>query len=113
MTQDARVQAPVWTFADRIRKARNQTGLEQREFAARIGVKASTYATYETGRNEPRYRDVFDLAKRVEEVAKVPASWLVGQPSDYKAMVQYPVKYLSDRPRNRRGNTGPTSRRAA
>lgn len=64
-----------------------QTGLDQREFATKIGVKPSTYATYETGRNEPRYRDVFSLAKRVEALTHIPASWLIGHPSDYFAVV--------------------------
>jgi transcriptional regulator with XRE-family HTH domain len=100
----------VWTFADRIRKARSETGLDQKEFAQKIGVKASTYATYETGRNEPRFRDVFDLAKRVEDVSGVPAAWLIGQPSDYKAMGLRPVRKLPSRPRNRTDMRGPSSR---
>lgn len=113
ITQNTRTRIPVWTFADRIRKARNEAGLDQKEFAQRIGVKASTYATYETGRNEPRFRDVFDLAKRVEDVSGVPAAWLIGQPSDYKAMGVRSIARLSDRPQRRNDTRGPGSRAAA
>lgn len=102
-TTQTALRVPSWTFADRIRKARTETGLDQREFAAKIGVKASTYATYETGRNEPRYKDVFDLAKRVEHISSVPATWLIGHPSDYKGVVlQFrPTHAMSTRPKNR------------
>ena len=114
-TQETETRIPTWTFADRIRKARKETGLDQREFAAKIGVKESTYATYETGRNEPRYKDVFDLAKRVESVAKVPAVWLIGRPSDYNAMVSdiRIQRATRTRPRNRTGSTRPRGRTAA
>lgn len=79
---NTQTRVPSWTFADRIRKARTEAGLDQREFAEQIGVKASTYATYETGRNQPRYKDIFDLARRVENVSGVDAVWLIGKPSD-------------------------------
>ena len=37
----------------RIRELRKKIGLTQQDFADRIGVKQSTIATYEMGRNEP------------------------------------------------------------
>lgn len=101
-----------------MRKVRTETGLSQGEFSARIGVKSSTYATYETGRNEPRFKDVFDLAKRVESVTGISASWLIGQPSDYKAPVsdssmereKRPHRPHLTAPRNRHDNTRPKGR---
>ena len=109
-TQDAQVRIPQWTFADRMRKVRAETGLSQGDFSARIGVKSSTYATYETGRNEPRFKDVFGLAKRVEKLTGVSASWLIGQPSDYSFPVS-PVRIKrKSRPANRAGSTGPKGR---
>ncbi len=38
---------------NRIKAIRQECGLTQQEFANRIGVKQSTIATYESGRNEP------------------------------------------------------------
>lgn len=40
-------------MGDRIKKLRKALDLTQREFAARIGVKQNTIATYEICRNEP------------------------------------------------------------
>ena len=77
-------------------------------------MKASTYATYETGRNEPRFKDVFDLAKRVEAVSFVRAAWLIGQPLDYLATVldiRHGRKMIS-RPSNRKDTRGPQGRAA-
>ena len=41
------------TFAERIRKLRKSLDITQQEFAARIGVKRNTVATYEMGRSVP------------------------------------------------------------
>ena len=112
MTQETKTRIPQWSFADRIRKARSESGLDQRAFATRIQVKPSTYATYETGRNEPRFKDVFNLARRVEEETGVSAAWLIGQPSDYMSTVVVPIRAIRDRPMGRRDSTGP-SRKAA
>ncbi|SLF13429.1 Helix-turn-helix domain [Mycobacteroides abscessus subsp. massiliense] len=67
---------PVFEFADRLRKARSITGLGQREFADVIGVKAPSIASWEAGNAKPR--DIVALAKRVEMLTRVPASWLLG-----------------------------------
>src|SRR5690606_27177162 len=40
---------PVFTLGDRLRKARQVTGLEQEDFAAEIGVSRGTVRNYETG----------------------------------------------------------------
>ena len=41
------------TVADRIREVRKCEGLTQQRFAEKLGLKQSTVATYETGRNVP------------------------------------------------------------
>lgn len=43
-------QVPTWTRGDRFRKARELTGLTQREFADRIGVGRTTVVNAETGK---------------------------------------------------------------
>lgn len=68
---------PVWTFADKIRKARDITGDNQKEFAARINLNASSLAAYETGRAEPRFRDAQALANRLQLATGIPAWWFL------------------------------------
>lgn len=67
---------PVWTFGDRLRKARRRTGQTGAEFAEALGITASALGQYETDRTLPR--DVVDLARRVEELTGIPAAWLLG-----------------------------------
>lgn len=71
---------PSWTLADRLRKARSLVGKDQRGFAADLGVKPSAYAQWEAGRAKPR--DLIAMARRVELITRVPASWLLGLDSD-------------------------------
>jgi transcriptional regulator with XRE-family HTH domain len=40
---------PEWTISDRLRKARELTGLDQRDFARDIGVSRGTVRNYERG----------------------------------------------------------------
>ena len=63
---------PEWTMADRLRKARESAGLEQRELAADIGVSRNTVHNYERGRVVPRRPVVLAWAIRTG----VPVSWL-------------------------------------
>lgn len=67
---------PEWTFADRLRKARQSTGLQQKDFADRIGVTPSAYSQWEAGNNGPR--DVVTIAKRIELMTRIPATWTLG-----------------------------------
>jgi transcriptional regulator with XRE-family HTH domain len=67
---------PIWTFADRLRKARLLTGMDQRAFAAALGVTASALAAWEADRAHPR--DIVDLAKRIEEVTGIDPAWMLG-----------------------------------
>lgn len=45
---------PQWTLADRLRKAREQSGLEQQEFGELIGLSRATVSNYERGITVPR-----------------------------------------------------------
>ena len=42
-------RVPVWTVADRARKAREFAGMEQAELAARMGVSRATISNLERG----------------------------------------------------------------
>lgn len=67
---------PTWTFGDRVRKARDMADMNQRDFSAAIGTTEGSLATWETGRSKPR--DIVAIAKRVEMLTHIPASWLLG-----------------------------------
>ena len=69
---------PEWTLADRFRKARSLTGMDQRVFSAALSVAPATYAHWELGTNTPR--NLVSVAKRVEVLTKIPAAWLLGVP---------------------------------
>ncbi|WP_141899274.1 helix-turn-helix domain-containing protein [Paramicrobacterium agarici] len=76
--QKSELRIPQWTFGDRVRKARHESGMDQKEFAAAIGIKSSTLAAYETGRANPRFKDVPVLSKRLELLTRIPRSWFMG-----------------------------------
>lgn len=67
---------PEWTLADHLRKARQVAGMSQKEFAERLDVTPSSYAQWEAGNNKPR--DVVAVAKRIEMLTRIPASWILG-----------------------------------
>ncbi|ODV07748.1 MAG: hypothetical protein ABT15_06645 [Pseudonocardia sp. SCN 73-27] len=68
---------PRWTFADRMRKVRfDVLELHQAELAEKLGVTKAAYAAWESGRTQPR--DLIAIARRVELLSGVPASWLLG-----------------------------------
>ncbi|NNH23409.1 helix-turn-helix domain-containing protein [Pseudokineococcus marinus] len=67
---------PQWTLADRLRKIRQMAGMGQRDFSAQLEVPPSRYAQWEAGNNKPR--DVVAVARRIELLTGVPASWTLG-----------------------------------
>lgn len=67
---------PRWEFSDRLRKARSIAQQDQKEFAANLGVTAGSLAGWEAGRSKPR--DVVAVAKRIEVLLGIPASWTLG-----------------------------------
>lgn len=52
LTQGGRI--PEWTLGDRLRKAREEAGLEQQELAQMIGVARNTVSNAEKGKVNPR-----------------------------------------------------------
>lgn len=62
-------------FAQRMKKARAETGFSQREVAEETKIPLSTIAKYETGRLEP------DLEKLgiIAEFYKKPADYFIGR----------------------------------
>jgi transcriptional regulator with XRE-family HTH domain len=45
---------PEWTVGDRLRKARELTGLNIKEFSAEVGISRNTITKYEAGEELPR-----------------------------------------------------------
>jgi transcriptional regulator with XRE-family HTH domain len=71
---------PEWTLGDRLRKARQIAGLSQRQIAAAIGERASTYAMWEADSAFPR--DLETRVERISAVTGVSALWLLGSHVD-------------------------------
>lgn len=61
--------------AEKIRKARRDTGLTQKQFAAKIGMAGSTLGLYETAERSPDY----DVLQRISEATGHPMSWFFGE----------------------------------
>lgn len=61
-------------FGERLRQARKEKGLTQKEMAERLHIAGSTYAGYETGFREP---GLFKLKEIINELG-VDSSWLLG-----------------------------------
>lgn len=59
-------------FANRIREIRNREGLTQQKFAERLGLKQSTVATYESGRNDPMDPVIASICREFQ----INESWL-------------------------------------
>jgi transcriptional regulator with XRE-family HTH domain len=70
-----RARIPEWTFAERLRKGRRDAGLSQKDLAARLEVKESTYSAWETGRNTP---DILELAPKLEMLTGVSRLFYIG-----------------------------------
>jgi len=63
---------PEFTIGDRLRKARQLTGLEQAEFAAEVGISRGTVRNYELEAVKPRRPVLVAWAFRTG----VPLAWL-------------------------------------
>ena len=121
MQREATLRIPEWSFGDRVRKARLETGMDQKEFAKALDITASSLAAYETGRANPRFKDAGALAKRLEMLTRIHRGWFLGaeaRPSDYNATVSNLPKDREKRvlrphltaPRNRHDSTRPKGR---
>lgn len=73
---------PQWTFGDRLRKVRREMGWSQSLLAERLTaqlgrpVSAKTVGAWEITQHKPG--DVVDIARALEAITEVPASWFLG-----------------------------------
>lgn len=68
---------PVWSFGDRARKIRRDVlKVDQQGFARLLGVTAQAAGAWESRNAQPR--DVVAIARRIELLTGVPASWTLG-----------------------------------
>ena len=73
MTTDAGIgRIPTWTRADRLRKAREVSGLDQTALGQRIGVSRGTVSNAERGTVEPRRSVIMAWAM----ATGVPLAWI-------------------------------------
>lgn len=96
---------PAWSFGDRLRKARTVVEMNQEDFAEAIGVKDGSLAAWETDRARPR--DIVGIAKSVESVTRIPASWLLGIEAPPPHPPKAPRAPLGSKKRARTGNRLP------
>lgn len=75
-TSDPAMTLPVWTFGDRLRKARRFRGMDQRTLAQHFDVSASTVGLWEKNRHLPR--NIAHAAQELQQILRVPAWWLLG-----------------------------------
>lgn len=64
----------IETFAQKLKKAREDTGFTQREVAKELNMKQSTIASYEVGRTEP---DIETMCRMIDFYG-INANWLLG-----------------------------------
>jgi transcriptional regulator with XRE-family HTH domain len=72
MSTDVVERIPTWTRGDRLRKAREKTGLDQTEFANELGVSRGTVSSYELDKVRVKKYIVTLWALR----ADVPVEWI-------------------------------------
>lgn len=62
-------------FAERLKELREERGLTQAEFAARVGIGTSTMTRYELGDREP----TFPIARKIADYFGVTLDYLSGK----------------------------------
>ncbi len=67
-------RVPVFSLGERIRKAREDLGLSQQQFADVLDVDRKTVSNWEGSRNQPRYGDLM----LISSVTDVSLEWLAG-----------------------------------
>lgn len=72
MSIQTATEAPVWTLGDRIYKTRRSTGLNQSDFAERIGISRRSLSKYENDESTPGKAVLLSMAL----FAGVPVDWL-------------------------------------
>ena len=71
-------QVPVFTLGDRLRKARDVTGMSQQQMATSLGIGRRSVSRYEDGDQEPKRGVVMAWSM----VTGVPYRWLAEGVSD-------------------------------
>lgn len=82
----------VELFAQKLKKAREDTGFTQREVAKQLNLKQATLASYEIGRTQP---DVETLGK-LADFYGVSVDWLFGtkgEDKEYQARLRKKIEY--------------------
>lgn len=64
---------PEWTMADRLRKARETTGMDAQTFAEHVGISRNTVSNYEQGRT---HRISRPMLAAWSMATGVPLEWL-------------------------------------
>lgn len=72
MTTEASTRVPVFTIGDRLRKAREEAGLDQGDFAIATGISRGTISNYERDEGTPKLPYLTVWAMRTG----VPVKWL-------------------------------------
>jgi len=72
---DDPIMIPGWSFGDRLRKARLMRGMDQRALARVLEVSPGAIGQWETDLTRPR--NIAEVARRVQDVCRVPAWWLL------------------------------------
>lgn len=67
---------------ERIRSARNQRGITQKQLGKACGIDEANIRKYETGRQNPK----LETLKKIADALEIPISDLIGIPIDEKAM---------------------------
>jgi transcriptional regulator with XRE-family HTH domain len=80
MTQQEPVQPriPEWSFGDRLKKAREDSGLDQKAMAAHFDVSVSTISSWESDGGAGRTHSQLEVITVYAELTGVDASWLAG-----------------------------------
>lgn len=68
-----RPSVPAWSVADRLRKAREHAGLDQRQLAARAGISRGTVSNAERGVGIPNLTTLLAWAHATD----VDVAWLL------------------------------------
>lgn len=74
-TPSTHERIPAFTIGDRLRKAREKTGLDKQEFADATGISRNTIGKYEAATSEEGMKRPFLVAWAMR--ADVPLEWLL------------------------------------
>lgn len=76
---EATTELPEFHLGDRLRKARQHKGLEQRDMATAFGVSSGTISNWEAGSQPTRGGwNTMTVVTKWSELTGVPQEWLLG-----------------------------------